>query len=243
MVIFALSAWKGSGKDMVADYLVTHHGFKRISFADPLKDRVSEQFNIPRAYFDSIDFKEAPILSLPVNPKDGFSRMIAEFMFKEFRTADGQTPIGFAVFDGKFLGTVKSPAPLKSHNFEPLFWTPRALAILEGSGKRAADSDHWVKQAVSQMQPNGKYVISDVRFQSEIHSLIKSAQDSVVPIRIERFETSPSQDPSERDLDNYPFPYFIDNSGSKTKNQVFDQILSIIKNKSPMVSDEEENNN
>ena len=243
MVIFALSAWKGSGKDMIADHLVTHHGFKRISFADPLKDRVSEQFNIPRTYFDSIDFKEAPLLSLPVDPKDGFSRMIAEFMFKEFRTADGQTPIGFTVFDGKFLGTVKSLQPLRSHNFEPLFWTPRALAILEGSGKRAADSDHWVKQAVSQMRPNGKYVLSDVRYQNEIHSLIKAAPNSVVPIRIERFETSPSQDPSERDLDNYPFPYSIDNRGSKTKDQVFEQILSILKDKAPLVSNEEENIN
>jgi hypothetical protein len=33
-----LSGWAKSGKDTVAEYLVEHHGFTRISFADPMRD-------------------------------------------------------------------------------------------------------------------------------------------------------------------------------------------------------------
>ena len=35
----------GSGKDTVAERLVTHHGYKRDSFAKSLKDAVSSMFN------------------------------------------------------------------------------------------------------------------------------------------------------------------------------------------------------
>ena len=38
----------GSGKDTVADRLVTHHGYKRDSFAKSLKDAVSSMFNWDR---------------------------------------------------------------------------------------------------------------------------------------------------------------------------------------------------
>ena len=38
----------GSGKDPVADRLVTHHGYKRDSFAKSLKDAVSSMFNWDR---------------------------------------------------------------------------------------------------------------------------------------------------------------------------------------------------
>ncbi len=36
-MIIGLSGYGGSGKDAVANYLVEHHGFGRVAFADPLK--------------------------------------------------------------------------------------------------------------------------------------------------------------------------------------------------------------
>jgi hypothetical protein len=46
--IIAVAGLIGSGKDTIADYLCTVHGFKRLSFATSLKDAVSSVFGWPR---------------------------------------------------------------------------------------------------------------------------------------------------------------------------------------------------
>lgn len=47
-MIIGVTGLIGSGKDTIADYLVTHQGFKRISFASSLKDAVSSVFGWDR---------------------------------------------------------------------------------------------------------------------------------------------------------------------------------------------------
>ena len=47
-MIIGVTGFIGSGKDTIADYLVTHHGFKRISFAASLKDAVAAVFGWDR---------------------------------------------------------------------------------------------------------------------------------------------------------------------------------------------------
>ena len=47
-MILGVTGLIGSGKDTIADYLVTEHGFKRISFAASLKDAVAAVFNWDR---------------------------------------------------------------------------------------------------------------------------------------------------------------------------------------------------
>jgi hypothetical protein len=46
--IISISGLIGSGKDTIADLLVTYHGFKRLSFASSLKDAVSAVFGWDR---------------------------------------------------------------------------------------------------------------------------------------------------------------------------------------------------
>ena len=43
-MIIGVTGLIGSGKDTIADYLVTNHGFKRVSFASSLKDAVAAVF-------------------------------------------------------------------------------------------------------------------------------------------------------------------------------------------------------
>lgn len=45
--IILLAGKAGSGKDTVANILVTKHSFKRFAFADILKEYVSDKYNIP----------------------------------------------------------------------------------------------------------------------------------------------------------------------------------------------------
>ena len=47
-MIVGITGFIGSGKDTIADYLVTFKGFRRMSFAEPLKDAVSAIFNWDR---------------------------------------------------------------------------------------------------------------------------------------------------------------------------------------------------
>lgn len=47
-MLIGLSGQIASGKDTIADYLITHKGFRRMSFAGPLKDAVSSIFGWDR---------------------------------------------------------------------------------------------------------------------------------------------------------------------------------------------------
>lgn len=66
--IVMLSGWAGSGKDTVANMMVTDHGFVRFAFADALKVDVHESTGIPMAILHSPYMKMEP---LPF-PIDGF---------------------------------------------------------------------------------------------------------------------------------------------------------------------------
>lgn len=45
-MLIGLNGYKGSGKDTVATYLVEHHGFHRLAFADKLKESVCNLLDI-----------------------------------------------------------------------------------------------------------------------------------------------------------------------------------------------------
>lgn len=188
-MLICLSAWKKSGKDSAADHLIKNMGFKRVSFADPLKDLVSELYGVDRASLDDQSRKELPLLNYPATPTDNFTKTIHDLMKTEFKMVDGQP-----------------------------YWTPRALCILEGSTKRSADSAFWVKQALNKISPGDLSVIADMRYKSEAGQILEWGEkvgEKVVLVRINRFEESPSTDPSERDLDDYPgFHYVINNKGT-----------------------------
>lgn len=51
-MIIGVTGLIGSGKDTIADYLTTFHGFKRVSFAASLKDAVSSVFGWEREYLE-----------------------------------------------------------------------------------------------------------------------------------------------------------------------------------------------
>lgn len=213
--VIAISGWKKSGKDTMAEYLIKKHGASRVSFADPLKDNVARDFKIvPRADLDNQDKKEKAILSMPVNPQDKFSKMVAEFMVKEFRDTHNVAPHSFCYQGDEYYGIVKDDRGVDIK--VRVYWTPRALAILEGSTKRTARSDYWVKQAMDKARESGVQlvVIADLRYKSEMNQLRAILGADLTDIRVERFDTSPSDDPSERDLDDYPFSNRINNRGT-----------------------------
>jgi hypothetical protein len=234
-MIICFSGYKGNGKDSMADHLIKEHGAIRVALADPLKDSVAEEFGIDRGSLDDPKRKESPILSLPVDPKDAYSKMIANFLVKEFRTADGEVPFSMRTDEGGNRGIIATEKAQPSgalHKFETVYWTPRALAILKGSSNRSVTSNYWTARAFGVMEgelnedPNRLIVVTDVRYRSELTQFKEKFGDNVAFVRVERFKDSPSTDPSERDLDEHKFDYYVNNTG--TLEEAYDQVEKIL---------------
>jgi hypothetical protein len=85
------------------------------------------------------------------------------------------------------------------------YWTPRALCLLEGATRRAVDPDYWVRKVLKEIEYHTDkiYVISDIRFISEVETLRRALGEELSLIRLERWTGSASSDPSETELDNY----------------------------------------
>lgn len=226
MIIVAISGWAKSGKDTAAKILIDDYCFNRVAFADPLKNTVAQQFDFDRASLDTQAMKESPILGMPVRPKDPFTKMLAEFMFKEYRTKSGRQCENFiyARMTGEkelqFMGLMKAVDKNGVEEYwpEPLYWTRRSLMMLEGSSKRATNPDYWVDKAIRTARSQNKelVVISDLRYRNEIYAtkMALGEGDKLITVRINRFDDSPSGDPSERDLDDAEFDVTIENRGS-----------------------------
>lgn len=75
-MIVGIAGFIGSGKDTIADYLITFKGFRRVSYAEPLKDAIASIFgwnrvllegntNYSREWRDQVDTWWAERLQIP----------------------------------------------------------------------------------------------------------------------------------------------------------------------------------
>lgn len=216
MKVIAFSGFKRSGKDTAADYICDKYGFERVAFADPLKDEVAHKFGIPRSHLDDPKFKEAPLLHIPVNPQDDFSRMVAKYMVKEYRTKDGKVSHNFEITTNEGL-----ICDMEANvSYEKLYHTPRSLTILIGSTNRSVDTSYWVKKAIkvieeAKLRGIEGVVVSDLRYQSEMKQLEDAFGLNLTTIRIDRFDNINSTDSSELDLVNHLHNFTVTNKGTK----------------------------
>ena len=70
-MIIGITGLIGSGKDTIADYLTTHHGFKRISFAASLKDAVSVVCELSMGKFSQCVTNAVSAMTLLANLFEG----------------------------------------------------------------------------------------------------------------------------------------------------------------------------
>lgn len=200
--VIALSGWKGSGKDEAAKVLV-EMGYKRYAFADVLKEIVADTYNVSVDRMHNQELKERPILSLPVITTDRWSYAIHSMLKDEFAAVEFSEDSDDD--DGKVIRRVQ------------YFWTPRALCILEGSIKRSVSPFHWTSTVIREMNSTidkgvqMKYVITDMRYRSELGQLREAYGDNLLTVRINRFDQCFSTDASERDLDDGQFDVVVYN--------------------------------
>lgn len=213
MKVIAISGWAKSGKDTAALHLINKFGATRVAFADILKQMTADQYKIDLESLHDQNRKESPLEQYPVNPKDGFSLNLAKFLYKEFRTINGHRALDFHIDpSGAFMGVLDYFG-----NTEQLYWTPRALAILEGSVKRTVDSSYWVQKAIDNIYDQSNkdlFVIADLRYRSEVSQLRAAFGKNLITVRVNRFDSTPSNDPSENDLNDAKFDVIIENKGT-----------------------------
>lgn len=212
--IIALSGWRGSGKDTIADYLANNYGYKRIAFADKLKDMTAQQYDVPRNYFDNIDYKEKALEQYPIVPKDLFALNLSSLMLEEFRGLRGERVKNYEIdASGAFMGVIKG---FRRPGRVQLYHTPRSLIILEGSVKRSVNPNYWVNKTIEDINNSkGNVVITDLRYKNEAKLLESTFSNKELKlIRIERFESPSSSDSSEVDLNEWKFKYNINNKSN-----------------------------
>jgi hypothetical protein len=103
--VIALSGWKGSGKDTVADYLQNEYGYTKLSFAASLKDIVAQMYGIERAWLDDPTRKEAPLYQYPAVITDEFTAEMHRLLKSEL-VAGYWTPRALCILEGSIKRSV-----------------------------------------------------------------------------------------------------------------------------------------
>ena len=92
--IIGLVGYKGSGKDLFADYLVDKYGYEKISVAEPLKKACAILFSLEDKYFQDQDLKEQVITEWGMSPRQMMqivgtdllrNRLYQDFWVRHFR--------------------------------------------------------------------------------------------------------------------------------------------------------------
>lgn len=155
-MIVGLCGTKGSGKDTVAEMMFKISGFKKISFADPLKEACSSALGIPIYYFHESDLKDKE-LDTPIILD---IHSIQSLVFEVSKHYKGLINIGILVdkADGVVL---KSPRQILQYVGTDLF-------------RDLIDSEIWIKCFEEKIKTmDGHIVCTDARFPNERNLLRK----------------------------------------------------------------------
>ncbi|MFZ4411454.1 MAG: hypothetical protein ACOYOV_00125 [Bacteroidales bacterium] len=141
-MLVVISGKARAGKDSVFNILAKCGGFKRIAFADPLKNMCSTVFNIPIEFFYDDDKKDTPF----------------------------DIPVSYIDFHSALQFAVGADLPLQDIEFvSPRDLLQKVGTDIVR--KHVAD-DFWIKLLVKELQnTDGNIAITDARFQNERDAL------------------------------------------------------------------------
>ena len=83
-MILGLVGYKGSGKDVMADYLVQHYSFQKMSFAGPLKDVCKKLFDLTDEHFTDRRLKEQKLEYWSLSPREILQKVGTDLFRKHF---------------------------------------------------------------------------------------------------------------------------------------------------------------
>ena len=145
--IVALSGYAGTGKDTIADLLVTHVNFRKLAFADALRGEVASGYDIDITYLIDPTTKNSPLEALALRNAPG-----------EFQ-------------DAVLLSLQDVPPSINGWLDQPR--TPRQILQWWGTEyRRRHQDDYWTSRVVDRLtyyirQGECRFVITDCRFPNE----------------------------------------------------------------------------
>jgi len=182
MELIALSGYARSGKDSAAEVLV-ENGWTRIAFADKLRDFL---------------YALNPIVGTETEYLDGM--VDGRRWVNQWRLVRLQEVIDAYGWDGyKSTDYVSEIRPLLQR-------------LGTEAGRQTLWDTIWIDAALKNLDPNGKYVITDCRFENEANVVIE--RNGMV-VRINRSGVGPANaHVSETGLDSFDFDIVIENDGT-----------------------------
>lgn len=147
-MIIGLHGKPGSGKDAVADYLVSDRQWVKIAFADLLKEELCAAYEVCREIFDLRELKTVKLEMLRLG----------------------------ACMDEDFIAYAKSQvAPEEACFIEPDHRSPRELMQMYGDYRRADDRNYFISAAIAKAlyftQSDINVVVTDVRYENEMYAI------------------------------------------------------------------------
>ncbi len=158
--IIGLTGWAGTGKDTVADLLVTHFDFRKLAFADALRGEIADAFSIDLRMLTDQHTKHVPTPAL----------------------AMCRAPVPFLAAVTHAL--INSEAPVPAGNLaEWQAWlaeprSPRQILQWWGTEYRRAEHPaYWsrklLQRLIDHMRDGGmRFVVTDIRYQNEADTLV-----------------------------------------------------------------------
>lgn len=181
-VIICMSGKAGSGKDTVADYLVKNHDFKRMAFADPLRDIVQLVFVMDKENVWDRKLRELPLKDFPNHATND----IVKWYYNEgFINFPNITKDELSVLKESYNWTGDM---ITSMSRDEMYWSVRKLLQFIGTEmfRNLINRDIWVKNFISRIEPGTNYVVTDARFINEIECIKKHFGGKIMFIEVKR---------------------------------------------------------
>lgn len=155
----------GSGKSTAAEVFVAS-GYKRIAFADYMKETLAEHLEIPLEWFYTEDGKNTSIKESPCVVEDGLYNVLEAWLT-------------CLAINNPWCDFDAAQAEIYNRAMDTDFWdlhiqTFRELLQYAGTELlRACDRDFHVKVTMEtiKLNPNERYVMDDVRFPNELEAV------------------------------------------------------------------------
>lgn len=195
--VIGIAGLKRVGKDTAANFFV-EKGYSKLNLADELKDKCSEWWNIPRAYFDDENKKETKFTRAIVVDSN-VAKAIVEYASQ---------------FDYYF-----NKEKLYNSIFQAIYTSPRQMMQHVGSEvfRNNVHPDFWIDRYLDSVYNRDKVVTADIRFENE-RKLIKKLGGQVLLVKRNLTHTVTDNHVSENSLgDESEYDVIIENNNSVEK--------------------------